>query len=109
MPAAHTLAVVRVRWARCAITRNVFRDTFGECAELTSAFVAATIVPPMQQLEMQARLQCYFDNAMSKNDHVPATYEVDDFRAISIEPSATTSRAARTCAESGHCVDTDPG
>lgn len=61
---------------------RLFRETFGESAELSPAFVAAAEVTPIQQLEMQARLQRFVDNAISKTISVPATCGFDDFRAV---------------------------
>lgn len=61
---------------------RLFRERFGEHAELPSHFVTAAQVTPAQQLEMQARLQRHVDNSISKTINVPADYGFEDFRGV---------------------------
>jgi ribonucleoside-diphosphate reductase alpha chain len=61
---------------------RLYREKFGQGASLPPAFVAASQVPPVQQLAMQAALQRYVDNAISKTVNVPADCSFVDFRGI---------------------------
>jgi len=61
---------------------RLYRHTFGADAPLTPAFVAAAAVKPAAQLAMQAALQAYVDNAISKTVTVPADIAFEDFRAV---------------------------
>lgn len=57
-----------------------FRAVHGEHAPLSAAFVTAAELPPAEHLGMQAALQAYVDNAISKTINVP---EGMDFAAFS--------------------------
>ena len=61
---------------------RLYREKFGNGTILPPAFVTASQVPPMQQLAMQAALQRYVDNAISKTVNVPADCSFEDFRGV---------------------------
>ncbi len=49
---------------------------------LPSAFVDARSLPPSVHLQMQAAVQPYVDNAISKTINVPVEFPFDDFKSI---------------------------
>ncbi len=59
------------RWQRC----------YGS-APLPEAFVEAHALSPHEHLQMQAALQPYVDNAISKTINVPQSYPFEEFKAI---------------------------
>lgn len=60
---------------------RLYRSLHGDAA-LPPAFVSAMEIPPQQHLEMQAALQQYVDNAISKTINVPADTAFADFEAL---------------------------
>lgn len=50
--------------------------------ELPPAFIGATQVSPEAHLRMQASLQPYVDNAISKTINIPAEYDYEAFRSL---------------------------
>ena len=51
-------------------------------APLPQQFVNASNLSPSEHLQMQAALQPYIDNAISKTIHVPENYSFEDFRSL---------------------------
>jgi ribonucleoside-diphosphate reductase alpha chain len=58
-----------------------FRTLFG-AADLPPAFVTVADLAPAAHLDMQAALQPYVDNAISKTINVPVDYDVAEFRSL---------------------------
>lgn len=61
---------------------RLFRQLHGEQAPLPDAFVRAGEIAPEAHLKMQAALQPYVDNAISKTVNVPAEYDFAAFRSL---------------------------
>ena len=61
---------------------RLFRELRGPDAPLTSAFVTASEISPFMHLDMQAALQPWVDNAISKTVNVPQDYGFDQFRSL---------------------------
>jgi len=61
---------------------RLFRERFGADAALPEAFVAAGEIAPEAQLALQAALQRFVDNAISKTINVPAKYSFESFRGV---------------------------
>ncbi len=61
---------------------SLFRRERGEQAELTPAFVRAADVEPDSHLAVQAALQRYVDNSISKTVNVPEGFGFEAFRGI---------------------------
>lgn len=61
---------------------RLFRDLRGGNAPLPSAFVTAADVTPAMHIAMQAVLQRYVDNAISKTINVPEDFGFEDFQSI---------------------------
>jgi len=61
---------------------RLYREFKGADAPLNSAFVTAGEIPPRQHLDMQAALQPWVDNAISKTVNVPENYRFEDFRSL---------------------------
>jgi ribonucleoside-diphosphate reductase alpha chain len=61
---------------------HLFRELRGAEAGLPPAFVAAAAIDPQSHLEMQAALQPFVDNAISKTINVPADCAFGQFRSI---------------------------
>src|SRR5690606_11471823 len=57
----------------------LFRQRFGPNAPLPDTFVTARQLDPRAHLEMQAALQPYIDNAISKTINVPTDMPFEDF------------------------------
>ena len=60
----------------------LYRNLSGPDAPLTPAFVTAEEISPYRHLDMQAALQPWVDNAISKTINVPASYEFEKFQSI---------------------------
>ncbi len=60
---------------------RLFQRNFGD-APLPSAFVTAAKIPPTVQLDVQAALQPFVDNAISKTINVPVDYSFEQFRLL---------------------------
>jgi ribonucleoside-diphosphate reductase alpha chain len=60
----------------------LYRNLRGPKAVLTPAFVTAEEIPPYRHLDMQAALQPWVDNAISKTINVPANYAFEQFQSI---------------------------
>ena len=60
---------------------RTFRARHGE-APLPETFVAAHALPPEAHLAMQAALQPFVDNSISKTINMPADYAEEDFRGV---------------------------
>lgn len=59
-----------------------FRLQHGEEASLPAAFVRVGNVAPEAHIRMQAALQAYVDNAISKTINVPVEFDFEAFRSI---------------------------
>jgi ribonucleoside-diphosphate reductase alpha chain len=60
----------------------LFRKLQGDEAPLTPAFVTAAEISPYRHLDMQAALQPWVDNAISKTVNVPTDYAFEQFQDI---------------------------
>ena len=60
---------------------RLFRQRFGD-VPLPPAFVTTEQVPPTSHLDVQAALQPFVDNAISKTVNVPEQYGFDRFRSL---------------------------
>ncbi len=61
---------------------RLFRSLKGAAAKLPAAFVTVEQVAPERQLAMQAALQRYVDNAISKTINLPVDTSFESFRSI---------------------------
>jgi len=61
---------------------RLYRERNGAQAPLTPAFVTAGDVSPFMHLDMQAALQPWVDNAISKTVNVPPDYSFAQFRSL---------------------------
>ena len=61
---------------------RLYRELHGADAPLTPAFVTAGEVSPFMHLDMQAALQPWVDNAISKTVNVPQDYSFEQFRSL---------------------------
>ncbi len=61
---------------------RLFRGMHGPDAALTPAFVTAGGIPPFLHLDMQAALQPWVDNAISKTVNVPPDFGFEQFRSL---------------------------
>jgi ribonucleoside-diphosphate reductase alpha chain len=61
---------------------TLYRKLHGEHASLPDCFVEAADVDPLQQLQMQARLQPYVDQSISKTINLPAEAGFDSARDL---------------------------
>ncbi|MEZ5540971.1 MAG: adenosylcobalamin-dependent ribonucleoside-diphosphate reductase [Pseudomonadota bacterium] len=61
---------------------QVYRAAGGDTRALPAAFVSAHALPPQAHLDMQAALQPYVDNAISKTINVPEDYPFAAFREL---------------------------
>jgi ribonucleoside-diphosphate reductase alpha chain len=59
-----------------------FRKLHGQDAPLTDAFVTAGEISPYRHLDMQAALQPWVDNAISKTINVPVDYPFAGFQSL---------------------------
>ena len=59
-----------------------YQQLFGEDAPLTPAFVRARDILPHVHIAMQAALQAYVDNSISKTINVPEEFNFEAFREI---------------------------
>jgi len=60
---------------------QLWRDS-GHGGKPPEQFVTAHEVPPRAHLDMQAAIQPYVDNAISKTINIPADYSFDEFRTL---------------------------
>ncbi|MEW6132359.1 MAG: adenosylcobalamin-dependent ribonucleoside-diphosphate reductase [Pseudomonadota bacterium] len=60
----------------------LYRRLRGADAPLTPAFVTAGEISPFRHLDMQAALQPWVDNAISKTINIPADYAFEEFQSI---------------------------
>ena len=60
----------------------LYRSLRGADAPLTPAFVTAEEISPYRHLDMQAALQPWVDNAISKTINIPADYAFDEFQSV---------------------------
>jgi ribonucleoside-diphosphate reductase alpha chain len=61
---------------------QLYRECHGATAPLTPAFVTAGEISPFRHLDMQAALQPWVDNAISKTVNVPSDYSFALFRSL---------------------------
>lgn len=61
---------------------NIWRELNGTDTPLPPQFVDARSLAPELHLKMQAAIQPFVDNAISKTINVPADYEFDNFRTL---------------------------
>jgi ribonucleoside-diphosphate reductase alpha chain len=61
---------------------RLYRELRGADAPLTPAFVTAGELSPFMHLDMQAALQPWVDNAISKTVYVPSEYSFEQFRSL---------------------------
>ena len=60
----------------------LYRRLHGADAPLTPAFVTAEEISPYRHLDMQAALQPWVDNAISKTINIPADYAFEEFQSV---------------------------
>jgi ribonucleoside-diphosphate reductase alpha chain len=60
----------------------LYRKLRGSAAALAPAFVTVEEISPFRHLDMQAALQPWVDNAISKTINVPAEYAFEQFQSI---------------------------
>ncbi len=60
---------------------RLYRERFGD-SPLAPAFVTAEKLSPFAHIDMQAALQPYVDNAISKTVNVPESYSFERFRSL---------------------------
>ncbi len=61
---------------------RLWQSEKGERASLPAQFIDARSLSPTAHLNMQAALQPYVDNAISKTINVPENYSFEDFRSL---------------------------
>ncbi len=61
---------------------NQWRDSGGQAKELPASFITATDLPVRAHLDMQAALQPFVDNSISKTINVPRDCPFEDFKQI---------------------------
>ena len=61
---------------------DIWRQKEGSQTELPHQFIDANHLSPVAHLDMQAALQPYVDNAISKTINVPADYGFEEFRDL---------------------------
>lgn len=61
---------------------ELWRRTHGQSDTPPPAFVSTYELPPEAHLDMQAALQRYVDNSVSKTVHVPRDYPFEDFERL---------------------------
>jgi ribonucleoside-diphosphate reductase alpha chain len=61
---------------------SLYRRMHGQSTPLPPQFVTSAQVSPAEQLAMQASLQRYVDNAISKTLYIPQAMGFDDFRSV---------------------------
>ena len=61
---------------------RLYREMFGEGAELTSAFVTVDDLNPSDHVLMQAAVQAHVDSAISKTVNVPDDISFEDFQEV---------------------------
>jgi ribonucleoside-diphosphate reductase alpha chain len=59
-----------------------WRELHGDAEPPADLFVTAQELPPAAHLDMQAALQAYVDNAISKTIHLPADFDFAAFREV---------------------------
>lgn len=59
----------------------LWKKKFGDIP-LPQYFVSATQLPPIEHLNMQAALQLYVDNSISKTINIPENYSFEEFKDI---------------------------
>jgi ribonucleoside-diphosphate reductase alpha chain len=64
------------------------RETFGDGAPLTEAFVTAEQLPPSAHLRMQAALQRHVDSSISKTINCPSSLSFEAFKDVYLEAYA---------------------
>jgi ribonucleoside-diphosphate reductase alpha chain len=64
---------------------RTFRETFGDKAPLSAAFVTTDSLSPSEHVAMQAALQPYVDSAISKTVNCPEDISFESFRDIYVE------------------------
>jgi ribonucleoside-diphosphate reductase alpha chain len=62
--------------------RALYKNLRGPDAPLTPAFVTAEEISPYRHLDMQAALQPWVDNAISKTINIPVDYAFEQFQSI---------------------------
>lgn len=99
----------------------LFRTLHGEDAALPAAFVTANDIAPRHHLDMQAALQPWVDNAISKTINVPADLPFAEFQSLyeyayekglkgctTFRPNAVTGQVLiETEQEASHCCSVE--
>lgn len=96
-----------------------WRELHGD-APLSAAFVTAREIAPADHLAMQAALQPYVDNAISKTINVPEAIPFDDFQSVFLQadelglkgcttfrPNPLTGEVLQTVGPGVHCCSLD--
>ncbi|RMD60124.1 MAG: adenosylcobalamin-dependent ribonucleoside-diphosphate reductase [Nitrospirae bacterium] len=61
---------------------SMWKKRYGDKKTLPESFVKAHDLPPIAHIEMQAALQPYVDNSISKTINIPEDYPFDDFKNV---------------------------
>lgn len=94
---------------------QLWQDQFGK-ESLPGQFVEARNLSPLQHLQMQAAIQPYVDNAISKTINIPEDYDFAQYKAIyrqayemglkgctTFRPNPVTGSILSSSAEASHC------
>ena len=75
---------------------QLYRDTFGEDAELPEHFVNAQTLTPDEHIRMQAAAQKWVDSSISKTINVPADIAFEDFKEVYLQAYETGCKGCTT-------------
>ncbi|MFP4405127.1 adenosylcobalamin-dependent ribonucleoside-diphosphate reductase [Rhodosalinus sp.] len=75
---------------------QLYRDTFGEDAELPEHFVNAQTLTPEEHVRMQAAAQKWVDSSISKTINVPADIAFEDFKEVYLQAYETGCKGCTT-------------
>lgn len=94
---------------------RLWQDKFGKDS-LPDQFIDARHISPTQHLKMQAALQPYIDNAISKTINIPQDYDFEDFKDVyqqaykmglkgctTFRPNPVTGSILSSSTEASHC------
>jgi ribonucleoside-diphosphate reductase alpha chain len=75
---------------------QLYRDKFGETAELPAHFVNAQTLTPEEHVKMQAAAQKWVDSSISKTINVPADIAFEDFKEVYLQAYETGCKGCTT-------------
>lgn len=96
---------------------RLWQDKFGNDS-LPGQFIEARSLTPIQHLNMQAALQPYIDNAISKTINIPETYDFEQYKDVfqqayamglkgctAFRPNSVTGSILSVASEASHCCN----